>query len=216
MDVKEDNPPPSNLQLGAKHYVGRGAFIDDAGFSSFRRFHETISEAVRKTAVTETCEAPIDLDPALERLRTEFRVASADNGRLIFIGNGGSASIASHLAVDFTKNAGIPAVAFNDVAMLTCLANDYSYEEVFARQLGFYATRRDLVVIISSSGRSPNVLKSAAAARNIGCRMLVTLSGMDPNNLLRTLGDLNFYVPCRDYGLVEIAHLALLHSVVSL
>ena len=77
MAVKEDNPPPSNLQLGAKHYVGRGAFIDDAGFSSFRRFHETISEAVRKTAVTETCEAPIDLDPALERLRTEFRVASA-------------------------------------------------------------------------------------------------------------------------------------------
>ena len=212
----KDNAPPPNQVAGQKHWTGRGAFIDDGGFASYKRYLQTISEAALKAEVTGTCEERIDLDPALERLRTEFRVASADNGRLIFIGNGGSASIASHLAVDFTKNAGIPATAFNDVAMLTCLANDYSYEEVFARQLAFYATRRDVVVIISSSGRSPNVLKSAAAARNIGCRMLVTLSGMDPNNLLRTLGDLNFYVPCRDYGLVEIAHLALLHSVVSL
>lgn len=210
-----DNLPPPNQVLGKKHYTGRGAFIDDGGFASFRRFLAAVSEGSLKAEATGTCEERLDLEVALERLRTEFRAASADSGRLIFMGNGGSAAIASHLAVDFTKNAGLPAIAFNDVAMLTCLANDYSYEEVFARQLAFYATRRDIVVIVSSSGRSPNVLRSAEAARDVGCRMLVTFSGMDPNNVLRTLGDLNFYVPCRDYGLAEISHLALLHSVVS-
>ena len=129
----------------------------------------------------------------------------------MFIGNGGSATIASHMAIDFSKNGGMRALAFNDGAALTCLGNDLGYENVFAQQIEMLASNRDLLVAISSSGSSPNILNGVAAARKAG-REIITMSGFSKQNPLRKLGDLNLYVGSQEYGFVEAAHLGLCHA----
>ena len=130
----------------------------------------------------------------------------------MLVGNGGSAAIASHIAVDLSKNAGIRATAFNDASALTCLANDYGYEDVFRKQVLYHGARGDVLVAISSSGKSPNILRAAETANNI--MPVFTFSGFEADNPLRQMGDLNFYVPSNSYGLVETAHQLLLHYVV--
>jgi D-sedoheptulose 7-phosphate isomerase len=155
------------------------------------------------------------LDDAF-RIVAERAHAANDAGRkLIFIGNGGSAGIASHLAIDFSKNGGLRALAFNDASALTCLGNDLGYEHVFAKQLDFHAWPGDALMAISSSGASPNILAGVATARTRSCTV-ITFSGFSENNPLRRTGDLNFYVRSRAYGFVEIAHLALCHAILDL
>lgn len=154
------------------------------------------------------------LTSSLKRFKDEAHARHKKGRKVIFIGNGGSAAIASHMAVDWTKNGPIRAIAFNDAPTLTCLANDHGYQNVFAKQLEFYAQKDDLVVIISSSGRSQNILAAARAANTLGLDS-VRLAGMDPENELLRGGRLRFYVPSDDYGLVELTHLCLLHSIVS-
>lgn len=136
-------------------------------------------------------------------------------GKLMFIGNGGSAAIASHMAIDFTKNGGMPALCFNDGAALTCLGNDFGYEEVFAGQLRAHARKGDVLFAISSSGSSENILRAVAVARDRGCAV-ITMTGFKPGNPLRALGDVNFHIGLSDYGLVEVAHTAMIHAVVDL
>jgi D-sedoheptulose 7-phosphate isomerase len=138
-------------------------------------------------------------------------VCAAGN-KLIFIGNGGSAAIASHQAVDYWKNGGLTALAFNDASLLTCISNDFGYERVFAEPIGRFAHEGDVLVAISSSGQSPNILRGVEAARKVGCHV-ITFSGFDASNPLRGAGDLNFYVPSYSYGIVEITHLSLLHAI---
>lgn len=138
-----------------------------------------------------------------------------NRGTIFFVGNGGSAAIASHMAIDYTKNGGYRAMAFNDAAALTCLSNDLSYEDVFSCQIGKWAEIGDIVFAISSSGESPNILKAAEYARRQGC-FVVTLSAFKANNRLRRMGDINFYVPTMEYGFAEITHLAILHSILDL
>ena len=132
--------------------------------------------------------------------------------KLIFIGNGGSAGIASHQAVDYWKNGGLEAIAFNDASLLTCIGNDFGYEQVFAQPIRRFAKAGDLLIAISSSGKSPNILQGVAAACAMGCEVL-TLSGFGSENPLRRLGALNFYVPSQAYGIVEVTHLSLLHAM---
>ncbi|MBB4509313.1 MULTISPECIES: SIS domain-containing protein [Rhizobium] len=139
--------------------------------------------------------------------------ATHDAGRkIMFIGNGGSAAIASHMATDYSKNGGLRAMAMNDGATLTCLSNDLGYENVFSTQIGMHANEGDLLVAISSSGRSESITRAVRTAREKGCAIM-TLSGFAPGNPLRDLGDLNFYVASDQYGYVEIAHLAICHAV---
>ena len=172
------------------------------------RFADSIAETVGKT------EVEYGLDIALKSFRHICRQYVPFGSRVIFIGNGGSSAIASHMAIDWTKNGGIRAIAFNDAPTLTCLGNDFGYENVFSKQLEYYSTPKDVVVIISSSGKSPNILNAADEALKLGL-YLVTFTGKQPDNELRKKGHMNFYVPHEDYGVVEIAHLILLHSVVS-
>ena len=107
------------------------------------------------------------------------------------------------------------ALAFNDASALTCLGNDLGYQNVFAKQLEFHAHAGDLLIAISSSGCSPNILAAVAAARtaNVG---VVTFSGFGRDNELRRAGDLNFYVRSSEYGFVEVAHLSLCHAILDL
>lgn len=137
----------------------------------------------------------------------------SSNGRLFFIGNGGSAGICSHMAIDYAKNGRIPSLCFNDGAALTCLSNDCGYENVFVEQLKIHATPSDLLVAVSSSGNSPNIVGAAGFMNNVTGGKTVTLSGFSPENALRGLGEINFHVASNSYGFVEIAHLMILHAV---
>jgi D-sedoheptulose 7-phosphate isomerase len=134
-------------------------------------------------------------------------------GRHIYIiGNGGSAAIASHAAIDLWKNGGIPAHAFNDPSLLTCISNDIGFDRVFAVPIDMFAAPGDLVIAVSSSGNSVNVVNACHAAKEKGCR-LVTLSGFSHENTIRPLGDINFFVPAFSYGFAEIIHQYILHCI---
>lgn len=129
---------------------------------------------------------------------------------IFFVGNGASAMLAGHFAADACKNAALNALAFNDAALLTATANDIAFEEVFALPLTRLGRAGDLLVAISSSGNSPNILRAIDAARSISAHV-VTLTGMRADNLARARGDLNFYVPLSRYGWIECAHQLILH-----
>jgi D-sedoheptulose 7-phosphate isomerase len=139
-------------------------------------------------------------------------IAQANAGKkLMFIGNGGSASIASHMSTDFWKSGGIRATAFNDSSLLTCIGNDYGYKHVFQKPIEMFADTGDVLVAISSSGKSENIILGVDAARSKGCK-IITMSGFEKGNPLSRLGDINFYVPDKGYGPVEILHTAICHA----
>lgn len=147
-----------------------------------------------------------DLDVKLLQAAVQkFKETHKKGRKLIFVGNGGSAAIASHVAVDLTKTAGIRAINFNEADLLTCLSNDYGYEHWVEEALGFYADKGDLAVMISSSGKSKNILLGAAKAKKMGLD-LITFSGFKGANPLRRMGSLNFWVNSKSYNFVEMAH----------
>ena len=113
--------------------------------------------------------------------------------------------MASHVTVDFTKAARMRAVNFNEADLLTCFANDYGYEHWVAQALKFYADEGDLVILISSSGKSLNIINGAKQARKMGVSIL-TLSGFRFDNPLRTMGDVNLWVDSTEYNIVEMTH----------
>jgi D-sedoheptulose 7-phosphate isomerase len=132
--------------------------------------------------------------------------------KVIFIGNGGSAAVASHQAIDYWRNGGFPAIAFNDGALLTCISNDFGYEQVFSKPIATFAQPGDVLFAISSSGQSANILAGARQGKQTGC-YVITLSAFKSDNPLRQLGDINFYVPTMAYGFAEITHLCICHCI---
>ena len=140
-------------------------------------------------------------------------------GKVIMAGNGGSAAMASHTAVDLTKNAQVRAVSFNDADLITCFANDFGYEKWVEKSLEYYADEGDCVILISSSGRSPNIVNAAKKAKEMGLRV-ITFSGFASDNELRGSGDLNFYIESQEYNIVEMSHhiwlLALVDRIIDL
>lgn len=125
--------------------------------------------------------------------------------KIIICGNGGSAAISSHVAVDFTKAAGIRAVNFNEADLITCYSNDYGYENWISKALESYSLKEDLVILISSSGKSPNIINAAHYCRD-KCIKLITFSGFDHDNPLRKLGNVNLWVNSTEYNIVEMTH----------
>lgn len=125
--------------------------------------------------------------------------------KIIIAGNGGSAAMASHVAVDFTKQGGIRTINFNDADLITCFANDYGYEFWVAKAIEFYGDEGDLLVLISSSGSSKNIVNAAKAAKNLGMTV-VTFTGFKVDNPLKQEGDLNFWLDSRAYNIVENTH----------
>lgn len=131
--------------------------------------------------------------------------ANRHDGKIIIVGNGGSAAIASHAAVDFTKAAGYRAQCFNEAGLLTCFANDFGYEAWVAKAIEYYAEPNDVVILISSSGKSPNIINGAKQTKEMGLS-LITFSGFSAENALRDLGDVNFWCDSDHYNVVENSH----------
>ncbi|MBX3670103.1 MAG: SIS domain-containing protein [Rhodocyclaceae bacterium] len=143
--------------------------------------------------------------PALTAFCNLCREVSARNGKVIFAGNGGSSSIASHAATDYTKQSRVRSVAFNDHNLLTAFANDYGQEHWLEQCIEAYAQPQDAVVLISSSGKSANILRAANLTRQKGLP-LVTFSAFDPRNPLHALGQINFWADTRHYSIAEALH----------
>jgi D-sedoheptulose 7-phosphate isomerase len=175
------------------------------------RYFATLGGLGPATEATAADGRPLPLARAFAWINDTARDAHAAGNTVIFVGNGGSAGIASHMAIDFAKAGGIRAVTFSDAASLTCLGNDLGYDQVFAHPVALHGRPGDLLIAISSSGRSANIINAVTAARARGCTVL-TLSGFAPDNPLRALGDINLYVPAAAYGFVEVTHQALLHA----
>ncbi len=135
-----------------------------------------------------------------------------DRGSVYVIGNGGSAAIASHVANDLINVVKLRATTLHDSSLLSCMANDYGYENAFSRVLGQMANPGDVLIAISSSGRSMNIRNAAAQMVDIG-GTVITLSGFAPDNPLRSLGDVNVWLDSSDYGLVEVGHQFVLHNI---
>lgn len=151
----------------------------------------------------------------LERIFSLLETALEKKGIVYVIGNGGSAGIASHFSSDLLKALEIPSQTFYDSNLLTCLGNDYGYPEVFSYPLSKLGKEGDLLVAISSSGKSPNILNAAKVAQEKGIPIL-SLSGFSPSNPLRSLGTVSIFVDRKEYGLVETAHFFFLHALVDL
>ena len=139
--------------------------------------------------------------------------ANQSGNKIIVVGNGGSAAMASHIAVDFTKTAGVRAINFNEADLITCFANDYGYEHWVAQALEAYADSGDIAILISSSGKSKNMLNGAEKAKRNGMTV-ITVSGFLSNNPLRKLGDLNLWVDSTEYNIVEMTHHVWLVAIV--
>ncbi len=125
--------------------------------------------------------------------------------KIIIAGNGGSAAMSSHVSVDFTKVAGVRAINFNEADLLTCFANDFGYERVFEKAVELYGDKGDLLILISSSGNSENVINAAIQAKELNINV-ITFTGFDSDNSLKKLGDINFWVDCKAYNIVEMTH----------
>jgi D-sedoheptulose 7-phosphate isomerase len=107
---------------------------------------------------------------------------------------------------------GVRAIVFNEAPLLTAVANDHGYQDVFHRPIDLWADQHDVLIAVSSSGESPNIVKAATLAREKGCRV-VTFTGFKPTNRLRQIGDVNVYVPASSYGYVEMAHSLISHCI---
>jgi len=142
-----------------------------------------------------------------------IREVNNNLGKVIIVGNGGSAAIASHISVDLTKAANIRSINFNEPSLLTCLANDYGYENWVEKAIEFYADKNDILILISSSGQSKNIINGATKAKEMKLP-LITLSGFMENNPLRSMGDINLWVASSNYNVVETTHQVWLLSIV--
>jgi D-sedoheptulose 7-phosphate isomerase len=174
-----------------------------------------IGRVCTSVKVTDGEGRPLSLRAGFDWVAERARLAHESGHKMILIGNGGSAAIASHQAIEFLKNGGIRALALNDGASLTALANDLGYANIFAEQLRMHGQPGDLLVAISSSGQSTNILKAVETARAHDMA-IATFSGFQAANLLRGSGDVNFYVDSDQYGFVEIAHHALIQAILDL
>ncbi len=178
-------------------------------------YFEKLAACIASATYSDVTGQSMTAEGAFKHVLDRLRDTAASNRKVLFCGNGGSAGICSHMATDFFKNGGIKALALNDSSALTCLSNDYGYEFVFSKQIEMIADAEDVLVAISSSGRSENILKAVTAARAKKCHV-VTLSGFKEDNPLRQSGDVNIHVSALDYGFVESAHLALITAIIDL
>jgi len=134
------------------------------------------------------------------------------SGKIMLVGNGGSAAVVSHVQNDLCKAVGVRGLVFTEQPLLTAFANDEGYGSVFEAPINLWAEARDLLITVSSSGNSENIVRSVEAAVAKGCDV-ITFSGFAPDNRSRSMGNLNFYVGSDVYGYVETAHAALTHYI---
>jgi len=147
----------------------------------------------------------INIDAELINSRDIILSAKSKNKKIMLIGNGGSSAIASHAIVDFTKQAGVRSVNFNDPSLITCFANDYGYDQWLKMAIKNYSEKDDVLIAISSSGNSENIVQAINEASKKFIK-IITFTGFDKDNRVKQLGDVNFWLDSRAYNIVENTH----------
>lgn len=173
-------------------------------------YFQKLSELLLGLQVTDGDGTVLSLDEATDKAVDMILRVKQASQKVVLIGNGGSAAIASHMQNDLCKAVEVRAIVFNEPSLLTALSNDYGYGCVFERSVELWANPGDLMLAISSSGQSENILRVVRASVAQKCQ-IITLSGFSADNPLRHMGHLNFYVPSNIYGYVELAHSVLTH-----
>ena len=173
-------------------------------------YFSTLSQLMLSIEVTDRQGTALSLEQGTEKAVHMIVDIKSTSRKLLLAGNGGSSSIVSHVQNDLCKAVGIRAMVFTEQPLLTALANDDGYGSVFEWPIGLWAEPGDLLLTVSSSGRSENIVRALAAAKKMECQA-ITLSGFDEDNTSRSMGDMNFYVPSHTYSYVESAHTALAH-----
>ena len=141
----------------------------------------------------------------LIKVRNIFLKTSKKNGKILIFGNGGSSAIASHVSVDLTKNAKIRTVNFNEADLITCFSNDYGYEKWVEKAVEFYADKNDTLVLISSSGKSKNMINACKTAKKRKINA-ISFTGHSYNNPLSKISDLSLWVGSKAYNFIENTH----------
>jgi D-sedoheptulose 7-phosphate isomerase len=154
----------------------------------------------------------IPLEIAMLQVMENLRKIRQNKQSLYIIGNGGSAAVASHAQVDFVNVAKINAQVLHESSLITCMANDFGYENVYSRVISQFIKSGDILIAISSSGKSKNIFNAMNVAIERGVKV-VTFTGFDPNNPLRQFGHFNFWLDSYDYGYVEVGHQFILHNL---
>jgi len=167
--------------------------MDDNSF--LKDYFEQFERGVNSPGIFET----------IKELRDALAKVKDTNKKVILAGNGASASMASHYALDYTKQGGVRSMAFNDAAFLTAYGNDYGYDLWVAKAIEHHGDAGDLAILISSSGRSPNMVKAAETAKEMGLTV-ATFTGFAPDNPLKSLGEVNLWLESRAYNIIEAAH----------
>lgn len=173
-------------------------------------YFEIINCGLGSTAATNGNGQTIDKNEAMELWINKCEEIKKKRGIFFLAGNGASATMAEHLSHDCFQNAGFLTETVSETSHITAISNDLSFEEVFSYRIGKMLGEDDMLITISASGNSPNIVKAIETAKKLGV-YVVTLSGKGADNRSRKLGHLNFYVPLDTYGLVECAHAVLLH-----
>ena len=182
--------------------------------SSATSYLAALARMFERVEVTAADGAPLALDEGIARA-TDLVLSLKTGGKALLIGNGGSAAVVSHMQCDLCKAVGVRAIVFNEAPLLMALANDDGYPSVFHRPVGLWADRQDVLIAVSSSDESENIVLAARLASENGCR-LITFSGFKPGIRLRQLGHVNIYVPDSTYGCVEVTHSAVGHCITDL
>ena len=183
---------------------------EETAMQYYSHYIDSAYDVLKKICVTDRQEVELHIHEGLKSWCDLTLKVQENENTMYLIGNGASATMASHMAADFSKNCECRSMAFNDIALMTAISNDISYEQCFATPLFRFAKKDDLLVTISSSGNSSNIINAIKTARELDLGV-VTLSGLSSDNISRKLGDLNFYLPAQTYGLVESCHQVLLH-----
>lgn len=149
----------------------------------------------------------------LNQICKKINLAKKNKKKILIFGNGGSSSIASHFSIDVNKNSGVRCLSITDPTMITCLSNDYKFEKWISKSLEFYYDKDDIIILISSSGKSKNMLNAAKTAKSLGCKNIITLTGFSNSNPLKKKGHINIWVDSKNYNFVENIHQILLLSI---
>jgi len=178
---------------------------------TLKSYTEEIATCLYETIATRQDGTVVPQSEALEEWVQLSKTIRDDNhGVLWFVGNGASATISEHMALDAMKAGRFKTGSCSETSYLTAICNDISADDLFAFKLDRQFSSADMLITISSSGNSPNVIRAIEVCRAKG-GIIVTLSAMKPDNKSRQLGDLNFYVPAPTYGLAEVCHGGLMH-----
>ena len=157
-----------------------------------------------------------EIKKKLINLKKIFITTKKNRKKILIFGNGGSAAIASHFSVDLTKNAKIRCTNYNEPDLITCFSNDFGYERWVEMAIKYYGNKGDVLIVISSSGKSKNMINACIAARKKKFSKIITLTGHLVNNPVKKLGDINLWVNSKAYNYIENIHQFWLLSLVNL